>query len=197
MVLPRALVQVNQGHLISRFIAKLFLMLLEMINPILIYKFTEFVEKNEEGLSKEEYRTAMMIAGALLGQQIFSRLLNDYVNFKIDLSNSVAGRSLKSLMFSKNFRMSTTGRRNYSFAQVLSLVDTDSDRLWGVVVQTSGMLQHPLEFAYCAFFIYYYLGWSILSGVVLWGLRFLFLRSFKDNKIEFNAKMQEQREVRI
>lgn len=92
-------------------------------------------------------------------------------------------------MFSKNFRMSTTGRRSYTFAQVLNLVDTESEKLWSTINSTSDMLQVPLELAYCAFFIYYYLGWSILAGVFLWLLRIACLRAFKDRKYEYHAKM--------
>ena len=51
------------------------------------------------------------------------------------------------------------------------------------------ILMTPFEIAYCAFFIYYYLGWSILSGLALWLVRFVLLKIFKDDKVEYYAKM--------
>ena len=71
MVLVRALFQVFRWRMLSRFFIKLFLQVLEMANPILIFKFTEFVEKGEDGLSSDDYYTATLTACALLGLQLF------------------------------------------------------------------------------------------------------------------------------
>ena len=109
----------------------------------------------------------------------------------------MAGKSIKTLLFSKNFRMSATGRRNYTFAQVLNLVDTESEKVWNTINSTSDMVQVPIEITYCSFFIYFYLGWSSLAGVALWLIRFFALRFMKENKLEFHAKMQNLREQRI
>ena len=49
----------------------------------------------------------------------------------------------------------------------------------------------PLEIAYCSYFIFKCLGWSSLSGVVLWMARLAFQRALKGRKMEFHARMQE------
>ena len=70
---------------------------------------------------------------------------------------------------------------------MLNLVDTESERVWSTINTTSDMLQVPLEIAYCSFFIYYYLGWSALSGLALWLIRFLTLKLVRENKLEYHA----------
>lgn len=91
------------------------------------------------------------------------------------------------MLFSKNFRMASTGKRNYTFAQVLNLINSESEKIWGALTTISDLVFVPFEIAYCAFFIYYYVGWSILSGLALWLLRFAALRFFKRDKVEFET----------
>ena len=55
----------------------------------------------------------------------------------------------------------------------------------------------PFEFAYCAFFIYMYIGWSVLSGLALWLIRFAFMRCIGQDKIEFRHKMQDLQDNRL
>ena len=90
----------------------------------------------------------------------------------------LAGKSLKVLLFGKSFRMASTGKQNYTFAQVLNLVDSEAPKVWNMIVTVSDIIITPFEIAYCAFFIYYSIGWSILSGFVLWLIRMGIVRLF-------------------
>ena len=109
----------------------------------------------------------------------------------------LAGKSLKVMLFSKSFRMASTGKRNYTFAQVLNLVNNEAQKIWDMILTVSDIVFTPFEIAYAAFFIYYYLGWSVLSGLALWLLKFAIMRFFKENKLEYHSKMQELSDTRI
>ena len=87
-----------------------------MLNPMLIFKFTEYVEMSESDLTSEDKQTAILTACCLIGLQLFQHFADGVTDFRIASGNMVAGKSLKTMLFSKNFRMSTTGKRNYTFA---------------------------------------------------------------------------------
>ena len=197
MALVKAIALVFKWNILLRFLAKLMFQLIEMISPMLIFKFTEYVEKSESDITVEEKQTAILIACLLTGLQFFQHFAEELIDFKIHLVNNLAGKSIKTLLFSKNFRMSTTGRRNYTFAQVLNLVETESEKVWNTINSTSDMIQVPIEIIYCSSFIYFYLGWSSLAGLALWLVRFFALRLVKENKLDYHAKMQNLREQRI
>ena len=55
----------------------------------------------------------------------------------------------------------------------------------------SDIILVPFEIIYCVFFIYQYLGWSVLSGLALVLVRILLLYFMKDDKIEYHNKMKE------
>jgi len=54
-----------------------------------------------------------------------------------------------------------------------------------------------LEIVYCAFYIYYYVGESVLAGVALWLFRLAFVHHFKARKVEHNQKMRDLQDERI
>ena len=109
----------------------------------------------------------------------------------------LANKALKIMLFSKSFRMASSGKRNYTFAQVLNLVNNESQKSWSMISTVSDIIFTPIEIAYSAFFIYYYLGWSVLSGLALWLLKFAIMRFFKEDKLEYRSKMNELSDARI
>ena len=58
-----------------------------------------------------------------------------------------------------------------------------------MIVNISDIVITPFEIAYCAFFIYYYLGWSVLSGLALWLVKFAIMRFYKEDKLEYYFQM--------
>ena len=93
--------------------------------------------------------------------------------------------------------MGSTGKRNFTFAQVLSIVSNESTKIWQGLVTISDIIITPFEIAYCAFFIYIYVGWSILSGLALWLIRFVIMRYIGHDKMEFQQKMNELKDTRL
>ena len=189
MAMVWALANVFKWRLLSRFMLRLAFQLLSMISPLLIFNFTEFVEKNDELLTSEDFRMAAITACGIIGLDMIEHFGHAIFDYHMTIVSTLAGKSLKVMIFSKNFRMSSTGKRNYTFAQVLNLVNTESYKVWEMISMVSDIVMTPFEIAYCAFFIYYYLGWSVLSGLALWLLRFAIVRLFKGNKVEYYAKV--------
>ena len=68
---------------------------------------------------------------------------------------------------------------------MLNLINSESEKIWIALMTISDVVFILLEIAYCSFFIYYYLGWSILSGLALWLLKFAALRFFKRDQVKF------------
>ena len=101
------------------------------------------------------------------------------------------------MLFSKNFRMASTGKRNYTFAEVLNLVNNEATKIWQAIIAACDFFMVPLEIAYCAFFIYYYLGWSVLSGLALWALKFTVVKYFRRGKEDYHEKLVEIQNSRV
>ena len=95
-----------------------------MLSPILLFNFTEFLEKDDELLEESDYRNATFYASAMVGlafaQHVFVSF-NNYREFKFSANTM---RALKIMVFNKNFRMSSTGKKEYNFAQTLSIFNS-------------------------------------------------------------------------
>lgn len=186
-----ALADVFKWRLIIRFFLKLMFKGFSMMSPFLIFNFTEFVEKDEEKLEQSDYSNAMLLAFGIVIFELIEYSSHEVFDFHIRQARIVAAKTIKVLLFDKFFRLSSSGKRSYTFAQVLSLINQEAGRVYDCIQMVTDMIMEPFELLYCAFFIYYYLGWSVLSGLALWLLRFGFLKLFKDEKLEYHMKMQE------
>ena len=145
----------------------------------------------------EEYQYAAIIASAIIALEMIDHFGHVLFDQHIDWLGNLANKSLKVMLFTKNFRMASTGKRNYTFAQVLNLINNESVKIWSALMTINDIVFIPFEIAYCAFFIYYYLGWSILSGLALWLLKFAALRFFKRDNLEVQTQMSALRDSRL
>ena len=46
---------------------------------------------------------------------------------------TVAQKSVKVMLFKKSFRMSATGKKNYTFAQVLNIITSESSKVYDTI----------------------------------------------------------------
>ena len=172
-----AVFHVFKWRLLSRMLLRLVFKASSMLSPLLIHRFTEFVESNEEETTtKEQYYYATMLAIGIILLQNLDYFGHNLFDFHMDNVRTIAEKALKVMIFSKQFKLAGTSKKNYTFAQVLNMVNTEAMKSYEAINMILELLMQPIELIYCAFFIYYYLGWSILSGLVLWGLRFLIMR---------------------
>ena len=87
-----------------------------MVEPLLVFKFTEFVEKADEEVQFGEYRGAVLVAITIICLELIEKFSHSIFDFHEQAINLVTEKSLNVLLFRKNFRMSSTGRRTYTFA---------------------------------------------------------------------------------
>ena len=79
----------------------------------------------------------------------------------------------------------------------MNMVGYEAMRSYDAIEMVQGIMMEPLEFAYCAFFIYYYVGWSILSGAAVWIVRYLVMSYLNEDRHDFHTKMHEMADKRL
>ena len=128
----------------------------------------------------------------ILGVDIFTDLIDKIIGWNVHFEGVVMNDTTKVLLVRKHFRMSQIGRKQYTFAQILSILQTNpSDQAIHTIFS---MIMQPIEFFYCAFFIYYYVGCSVFAGVILWLIRMGINKYFEERKVDIQNKMREYEE---
>ena len=94
-------------------------------------------------------------------------------------------------------RITQTGRKKFSFAQTLSIINNESGRVFDTIYMIFGATTEPFEIIYCAFFIYYYVGVSVFAGLALWLFRIGFVKLFEARKMAHNDRMNELQTERV
>ena len=111
-----------------------------MMHPWFTFKFTSFVETKDEDLKPEDYQNAVFYGYGIIVISLLASFFSEWMNFNIYANDMVKNRSLKIMLYTKNFRMASTGKRSYNFAQVLDLVDRESQQMWGTVCYVCEMI---------------------------------------------------------
>ena len=113
-----ALTEVFRWRIISKFLLQLVFKAVSMITPLLIFNFTEFVEKDNDDLLEDDYKVASVVACCIIGLEMIERFAHAIFDFHIQSVGELATKAMKVTLCNKNFRMSSTGKKNYTFAQV-------------------------------------------------------------------------------
>ena len=79
----------------------------------------------------------------------------------------------------------------------MNMVNYEAMRSYDAIEMVQGIMMEPLELAYCAFFIYYYVGWSILSGAVVWIIRYVIMRYLNEDRHDYHTKIHEMADKRL
>ena len=120
-----ALLKIFGWGMASSFVIKLVFMAFSMISPLLVFEFTEFIEKDDSVvLENKDYYKAILIACAIICLQLVEHFGHALFDKQLHEMSNLAIKSLKVMIFNKSFRMGSAGRRNYTFAQVLNMVDS-------------------------------------------------------------------------
>jgi len=178
-----ALLHVFKWRMLARLLLRVGFKAFSMISPLLVFNFTEFIEK--EDLGPEDKSRAVLLAIGIILLELLEHFGHAIFDYHMTTVKSTASKSVKVILFRKNFRLSATGPKQFTFAQVLNVINSEADRVFDTIQMVGDILMEPFELAYCAFFIYYYLGWSVLSGLLLWLLKIAVLKIFKARKVEF------------
>ena len=78
--------------------------------------------------------------------------------------------SLKTILFKKNFRISAATNKDYSSGEILNLIERDANRTWTFVWDLPALIEIPFDLIVASYFVYIYVGYSALSGFVLFGV---------------------------
>ena len=101
------------------------------------------------------------------------------------MKGHVAVNSIQMMIYRKNFKMSPAAKKSYSTGQINNIINTDSQVLWQFIDDISIAIQIPFEFAYCAYFISYSVGWSIMPGVAIFLATWFINKKVREAKFDF------------
>ena len=78
------------------------------------------------------------------------------------------------LIYDKMFRISSATNKKYSQGQLVNFVQVDALKMQFLSSQAPIIMRIPLLLIFCFVILFYYLGYAMLSGIVVFALAFIF-----------------------
>jgi ABC-type multidrug transport system fused ATPase/permease subunit len=132
-----------------------------------------------------------MLGASVIGISVLVRFIVSSVDFDIIEAGHMTHTSLKTILFRKNFRMSSAVNKDFSTSEIDSIIMSDTDKFWDVIWEMHQYIEVPVEIICGIYLCYSSIGrYAFISFVI--NTCFLFYQRYK-NKEESsqNKKIRE------
>ena len=139
----------------------------------------------------------MQLVGLLCASQAVSYLISEHVVFLTKMTGNKATNALSALIFNKTLRISTATNKKFSLGQIVNFVQSDAVRMQILTQQAPMMLRLPYIILVCFFFLFYYLGLSFLSGIVIFIITFVSNTYLARVSARIQKELMKKKDARI
>jgi len=165
---------------------KLVLFLPDLADPVLLKSFTTMIE-NEHSDHSQDFMYGMWIAALIVLKRFVTRTVRTHLLFKMNLMGNKASDALKFILFKKQFKISPSSNIQMTSSELMNVIERDPGVIWRFVWEMSDLVFVPLDFTYSLFMLVYALGYSTLTGVVMYAV----VWCFNWQKDKFNRASDE------
>ena len=123
----RAFLGLHKSYYILLVASQVFTAFINMLKPLLRYKFVQFIENEEYDQSSILYALIISFGSIILDS--YTHCISGKIMENFQTKGKITVGSLKSMIFSKNFKITASGQKHYTTAMVNSLID-DCNRFW-------------------------------------------------------------------
>ena len=81
--------------------------------------------------------------------------------------------AMVAMIYDKMFKISSATNKKYTQGQLVNFVQVDALKMQFLSSQAPIVMRIPLLLVFCFSILFYYLGWSMISGVVVFTLAFI------------------------
>ena len=112
---------------------KVFNCMMRIAQDLLFFRFIAELENGKGAFTKEEMVFPAILGASVIGISILVRFIVSSVDFDIIEAGHLTHTSLKTILFRKNFRMSSASNKDFSTSEIDSIIMSDTDKFWDVI----------------------------------------------------------------
>ncbi|GMM34216.1 hypothetical protein DASC09_015410 [Saccharomycopsis crataegensis] len=108
----------------------------------------------------------LLCVGMFITSLVIVMLYNEYINQMLNIGFKIR-LSLTVLVYEKAFKLSTKARANKTVGDIVNLISVDTSKVEYLIKRSQTFVSAPLQFILCIFSLYFLLGLSSFSGLVI------------------------------
>ena len=105
--------------------------------------------------------------------------------------------SLKTLLFKKNFKLSSATNKDYSTGEILSLIERDANRIWVFVWDLPQFINIPFTFLTAGYTIWTQVGENCLAATVIFCFTIVLQKIQTNRNIKLNDQIKKYKDERM
>lgn len=148
-------------------VIKLLLFIPDLIDPILVRRFTTMLETPEVDHS-EDWKAGMAIALIIVIKRFITSAINTHMRLTMMNMGNKAVDSLKFILFKKQFKISPSSNIQMTNSKLMSIIEHEPHVIWRFIWEISDLIFVPLDFAYSLLMLCYAMGFSTVTGLVMY-----------------------------
>jgi len=118
-------------------------------------------------MTEEELKSGVITIFTFFAFRVLQTIFYNNLSYHSDMMGQRSHSALKALVYKKHYKISSATNRDFTTGEIYSVVNSDVGRLMGFAWSSAQSITIPIRFLYASFMLYYYLGWSILSGIAI------------------------------
>ena len=139
----------------------------------------------------------MKLVAILCATQAASYFITEHVLFFAKMTGSKATNALSALIFNKTLKISAATNKKFSLGQIVNFVQADALRMQFLMQQAPMILKLPYIIVLCFAVLFFYLGFSFLSAIVIFVMTFLTNTYLSRVTARLQKQLMKQKDARI
>lgn len=127
--------------------------------PLLLHKLVELTE------SGADLRVIVFYIALLVLSKISASLMNTQYTFGCGMMLVKVSSALKSFIFKKTLRLSTSSRRKYTAGNITNVYTVDIERVVNATIALHNIWLMPLQIILCMFLLYKQVSYAVFAGL--------------------------------
>ena len=140
----------------------------EFCSPFLINYILDYIESKDI----EQYWGFVYVAMLVITQAV-SYLLFEHIIFQQVMIGVQSTNSLVVLIYDKLLKVSAATNKSFSQGEIVNFIQVDAEVLMQICFDMPTMIKFPIILTLSVIFLFYYLGLSFLSGIVVFIVAFI------------------------
>ena len=173
------------------------LMLNDMLNPILLVKFIEWIQDQEAVDTPDTIAYALAIGMMIPLSKAIQTTLWEYFVYEMIEVGHRSHTALKTMLFKKDLRMSGATNKDFSEGEVSSIIMGETNRVWTFIWTLPDYIECPFNLIVASYFTFTYIGWYGFIVVLFTIAQFIIGYVRGSNESEVDKQKREKHDKRM
>ena len=146
----------------------MFVCCLQIVSPFILKALIDYINDRREST----FEGIMFVVLLVLSQGLVY-IINEHLTFYSRITGNQTTNAMIAMIYDKMFKISKATNKKYSQGQLVNFIQVDAVKMQFLASSAPIIMRIPFLLVFCFLILFYYLGWAMVSGVIVFALSFV------------------------